>query len=210
MPEVEGLPILEHRDAGIVGRLALPTDNNIPPHDPTSPVQLSGPTEIRHPGRAGQLQDSNLAIEESTGIVGSVGSEHASEFNCAKNGVGRLAPPTDDGIPPYTLTLPFQLSGTAKIRPISGIGRLQDSLTNKSSGVSENAAVDWREITLGMPLQNVIKLWQLAGAPMIHMGPGENCEDLNTLLSDPDTSTKHIEVIRKWLVQQPNPIHDKK
>jgi hypothetical protein len=134
MPEVEGLPILEHRDAGIVGRLALPTDNNIPPHDPTSPVQLSGPTEIRPPG---------------------------------------------------------------------GTGQLQDSLTNGGSDVNEDIEVDWRAISLDMPLQNVVKLWQSAGAPLIHLGPGENCEDLKTLLSDPDISTKHIEAIRMWLVQQP-------
>jgi hypothetical protein len=54
-----------------------------------------------------------------------------------------------------------------------------------------------------MPLQNVVKVWQLAGAPMIHLGPGENCEDLKELLYDPDISTKHIEAIRMWLVQQP-------
>lgn len=221
MPEVEGLPILEHRDAGIVGRvgsehanefscengrvvrLAPLTDDNIPPHPPTSPVQLSGTAEIRPPGGTGRLQDSNLTVEESTSMFGSVGSEHANEFSCAKGRVGRLAPLTDDNIPPHTLTLPVQLSSPAEIRPPGWAGRLQDSLTNIDSGVSENTEVDWREISLGMPMQDVVKLWQSAGAPLIHLGPRENCEDLKTLLSDHDISIKHIEAIRLWLVQQP-------
>jgi hypothetical protein len=134
MPEVEGLPILEHTDVGTVGRLAPLTADNIPPHFPTSPFQPSGPDEIRPPG---------------------------------------------------------------------GTGRLQDFLTNGGSDVNENIEVDWRDISLGMPLQDVVKLWQSAGAPLIHLGPGENCEDLKTLLSDPDISTKRIEAIRMWLVQQP-------
>jgi hypothetical protein len=52
-------------------------------------------------------------------------------------------------------------------------------------------------------MQDVVKVWQSAGAPLIHLGPGENCEDLKTLLSDHDISTKHIEAIRMWLAQQP-------
>ena len=152
MPEVEGLPILEHRDAGIVGR---------------------------------------------------VGSEHANEFSCENGRVVRLAPLTDDNIPPHPPTSPVQLSGTAEIRPPGGTGRLQDFLTNGGPDGNENIEVDWRAISLGMPLQDVVKLWQSAGAPLIHLGPGENCEDLKTLLSDPDISTKRIEAIRMWLVQQP-------
>jgi hypothetical protein len=223
MPEVEGLPILEHRDAGIVGRvgsehanefscekgrvgrLAPLTDDNIPPHHPTSPVQLSGTAEIRPPGGTGRLQDVNLTVEglpSTFDMGGSAGSEHANEFSCEKNRVGRLAPLTDDNIPPHPPTSPVQLSGTAEIRPPSGTGRLQGSSTNGGSSVNENTEVDWREISLGMPTQDAVKLWQSAGAPLIHLGPGENCEDLKTLLSDHDISPKHIEAIRLWLVQQ--------
>jgi hypothetical protein len=149
MPEVEGLPILEHAD------------------------------------------------------VGNVGSEYANEFNCEKDRVGRLAPLTDDNIPPHPPTSPVQPSGPAEIRPPAGTGQLLDCLITKYSGVSENNEVDWREISLGMPMQNVVKLWQSAGAPLFHLGPGENCEDLEILLSNHDISTKHIEAIRLWLVQQP-------
>ena len=85
MPEIEGLPILEHRDAGIFGR------------------------------------------------------EHANEFSCEKGRVGRLAPLTDDDIPPHTLTLPVNLSGTAEIRPPGGTGRLQDIVGNHKNIEKENA-----------------------------------------------------------------------
>jgi hypothetical protein len=52
-------------------------------------------------------------------------------------------------------------------------------------------------------MQDVVKQWQSAGAPLIHLGPGENCEDLKALLADPDISTKYIEAIRLWLLTQP-------
>jgi hypothetical protein len=206
MPEVEGLPILEHTDIGTVGRLAPLTDDDILPHTPALSVQPSGPAEIRPPGGAGRLQDSNLTVEElpsTVGIVDSAGSEHANIFSFGKDRVGRLAPLTDDNIPPHPPTSPVRLSGPAEIRPPGWTGQLLDSLTNKGSGVSENTEIDWREISLGMPTQDVVKLWQSAGAPLIHLGPGENCEDLKALLSDPDISTKNIEAIRLWLVQQP-------
>jgi hypothetical protein len=154
MPEVEGLPMLEHSDAG---------------------------------------------------VVGTVGSEHANIFGCEKDRVGTLAPLTDVDILPYARTLPVQPSAPAETRPPGGAGRLQDSnLTDDSSVINENSEVDWREISVGMSLQDAVKVWHSAGAPLIHMGPGENCEDLEALLSNPDISTKHIEVIRLWLIKQPN------
>jgi len=50
-----------------------------------------------------------------------------------------LAPLTDDDIPPHTLTLPVNLSGTAEIRPPGGTGRLQDIVGNHKNIEKENA-----------------------------------------------------------------------
>jgi putative DNA primase/helicase len=58
---------------------------------------------------------------------------------------------------------------------------------------------DRREAALGMPLAEVIELWRAEGAPIIHLGPGENCEDLGELLSRPQVPPEHLEAVKTWL-----------
>jgi len=55
------------------------------------------------------------------------------------------------------------------------------------------------EVVLGMPVEKTIELWRSEGAPIIHLGPGENCLDLAKLLSNPDVSERHLKAIRAWL-----------
>lgn len=62
-----------------------------------------------------------------------------------------------------------------------------------------NQAVDRYEVILGMPVQRVLEIWRSEGAPVIHLGPGENCEDLEILLANPNTPERHIQVVRSWL-----------
>ncbi|MFC1902348.1 hypothetical protein ACFLX3_05445 [Chloroflexota bacterium] len=52
---------------------------------------------------------------------------------------------------------------------------------------------------LGMPVEEVIELWQSVGAPIVHLGPGVDCLDLGKLLSRRDVSTEHLEVVKAWL-----------
>ena len=62
-----------------------------------------------------------------------------------------------------------------------------------------NQAVDRYEVILGMPVQRALEIWRSEGAPVIHLGPGENCSDLEKLLSNPDVSERHLKAIRAWL-----------
>ena len=55
------------------------------------------------------------------------------------------------------------------------------------------------EAALGMPVEDAIELWQSAGAPIIHLGPGENCFDLEELLSNSDVKREHLEAVKRWL-----------
>ena len=55
------------------------------------------------------------------------------------------------------------------------------------------------ESALGMPVEKVIELWRSEGAPVIHLGQGENCLDLAKLLSNPDVSERHLKAIKSWL-----------
>ena len=63
-------------------------------------------------------------------------------------------------------------------------------------GVQEK---DTLPLVLGMPAEKAIEIWQSAGAPMIHLGDGENTEHLDKLLTRHDISERHLEAIRVWL-----------
>ena len=61
--------------------------------------------------------------------------------------------------------------------------------------------VDRYEVILGTPIEKAVQLWNSEGKPHIHLSPGENCEDLEKLLSNPDVSERHLEAVRAWLQQ---------
>jgi len=50
-----------------------------------------------------------------------------------------------------------------------------------------------------MPVDEAIKLWRSHGKPIIHLGPGENCFDLEKLLAGPLLNRDHLESVRTWL-----------
>jgi len=54
---------------------------------------------------------------------------------------------------------------------------------------------------LGISVEKAIELWRKEGAPRIHLGSGENCQDLEELLSHPDCLERHLLAVRKWLEQ---------
>jgi len=57
---------------------------------------------------------------------------------------------------------------------------------------------------LGMTKEQAIAIWDKQGRPVIHLGPGENCFDLEKLLSNPDVLDRHLEAVRTWLEKRTN------
>jgi len=55
------------------------------------------------------------------------------------------------------------------------------------------------EAVLGMSVPKAIEIWRSEGAPVIHLGPGENCEDLAQLLSNHNVKPEHLQAVRAWL-----------
>jgi len=51
---------------------------------------------------------------------------------------------------------------------------------------------------LGMPVEKAIEIWHSEGAPVIHLGLGENCLDLAKLLSNP-CNERQLEAVKAWL-----------
>ena len=82
----------------------------------------------------------------------------------------------------------------------------KDSETNHPQSVgsvgsvgSADDTLNTPEAVLGMPVEKAIEFWRKQGAPVIHLGPGDNCFDLAELLSRPDVPGHHLEAVRAWL-----------
>ncbi len=60
-------------------------------------------------------------------------------------------------------------------------------------------ATDTPKAILGILPNEVIKIWSAQGKPLIHLGLGENCIDLEKMLARPDVSERHLKAIRTWL-----------
>jgi hypothetical protein len=55
------------------------------------------------------------------------------------------------------------------------------------------------EENIGMSLEEAIALWTVEGKPVVHLGPGENCFDLEKLLSHRNINERHLAAIKEWL-----------
>ncbi len=64
---------------------------------------------------------------------------------------------------------------------------------------SQGQECDRYESVLGMTKERVTELWRKEGAPLIHLGPGENCEDLEKLFTNHDCPERHLKAIKAWL-----------
>ena len=58
------------------------------------------------------------------------------------------------------------------------------------------------ETALGMAMEELLAVWENEGRPLIHLGPGENCFNLEQLLSWPEIIPRHLEALKKWLEER--------
>jgi hypothetical protein len=77
------------------------------------------------------------------------------------------------------------------------------TLASKKGEVGLETRPDYADV-LGMPADDAIQIWQSVGAPVVHLGPGENCLDLAKLLSRPGVLERHLETVRTWLEKRTN------
>jgi hypothetical protein len=55
------------------------------------------------------------------------------------------------------------------------------------------------EEKIGMSIKEALALWASEGKPVIHLGPGENCFDLEKLFSHRSINERHLAAVREWL-----------
>jgi len=90
---------------------------------------------------------------------------------------------------------------TQSTSPTSSIKEFGDlnQIEAKKEGMTEELGDVNYETTLSMPITEALALWRSEGAPIIHLGPGENCLDLEVLLANPNTLERHLQAVRAWL-----------
>ena len=62
----------------------------------------------------------------------------------------------------------------------------------------------WRdtEEKLDMTISEALALWTAEGRPVIYLGPGENCFDLEKLLGHRDINERHLAAVGEWLEER--------
>ena len=78
----------------------------------------------------------------------------------------------------------------------------QDSEANcDGCDSSEGSLADINE-KLGMTVGEALGIWESEGKPVIYLGPGENCFDLEKLLSNGEINERHMATVREWLEER--------
>jgi len=70
----------------------------------------------------------------------------------------------------------------------------------------ERMAPNQKEIIhlLGMSIEQALGIWTGKGKPVVHFGSGENCFDLERLLSSPNVKPEYLSAVKSWLAQERN------
>ena len=74
-----------------------------------------------------------------------------------------------------------------------------ETKNGKTILASEDDTLNTPEAVLGMPVSEAIEIWTAEGKPVIHLGLGVNCLDLEELLSRADVKPEHLEAVKAWL-----------
>lgn len=92
-------------------------------------------------------------------------------------------------------------SPTSPTLPYKEFGELENIEANKEVAMEGLGDLD-HETALGMSVSEALKIWTAKGAPVIHLGPGENCLDLEKLLANKDVKPEHLLAVADWLRQR--------
>lgn len=84
--------------------------------------------------------------------------------------------------------------------PTIPINQAEGEVIDKDSEINHPQSMEI-EAVLGLPAEKAIEIWHKEGAPAIYLRPGENCSDLEKLLSNPHTSECHFQAVGAWLQQ---------
>ena len=78
----------------------------------------------------------------------------------------------------------------------------QDFEANRDGCDSNDSFWADTEAQLGMTIEEALGIWREAGKPVIYLGPGENCFDLEKLFGHREINERHLVVVRQWLEER--------
>jgi hypothetical protein len=93
--------------------------------------------------------------------------------------------------------LPASVAESSAVR-VEAEPPLFEAKTAGSLGVRVGRSNNGESI-LGMSFEEVLRIWVREGKPIIHLRAGENCFDLEKLLSCPDVMEEHLLGVKRWL-----------
>ena len=76
--------------------------------------------------------------------------------------------------------------------------KIHEKVQGKPVPAVPSVPEDVKENILGKPIPEVIVAWTKAGKPLIHLGPGRNCLDLENFLGGPATE-EDLKAVRGWM-----------
>ena len=95
----------------------------------------------------------------------------------------------------------YLLESISPTLPYKEFGELEN-IEAKKEVVTEGLGDVDTDSALGMPISEAIEIWTAEGKPVIHLGPGGNCFDLEELLSRADVKAEHLKAVADWLKQR--------
>ena len=116
----------------------------------------------------------------------SIGLKVKREGEAGRKGGGR-----------WSWELPEHLVG--QVDHIKENGQLNEISLENNTLIKADGQVNPEAILLDIPVEKAIEIWRSEGAPMIHLGPGENCLDLKKLLTNRDVKPAHVKAVKTWL-----------
>jgi len=88
------------------------------------------------------------------------------------------------------------------VKGVSNIDKSNEKILDTSDRADTDTDSDFSSLqALGMDTEEALGIWRSEGAPVIHLGPGENCLDLAKLLAQRGIKPEHLSAIRGWLEQ---------
>ncbi len=110
--------------------------------------------------------------------------------------------PETEGLPVLTGVNTANTDNNEHVNDFSHENRIDNRITPLNVSDAPPTLNDHHEVVLGIPVEEVLEFWRSEGAQVIHLVAGENCTDLEILLSNPDCSERHLKAVKRWLIDK--------
>jgi len=163
-------------------------------------------TRVPGCGRRVIIWDENkmkhLAIRYGLSLGNSISSENPSQpSQPSRSGMEPRCEGLSEGVDENREPSQLSHSNTEPLREgfPGDEGPSRDFEANCEGSDSCEGLLKDTEERLGMTVEQALGIWTAEGKPLINLGPGENCSNLEKMLSHRNINERHLAAIREWL-----------